>query len=100
MKKAAASGMQSLTRQPAAYDLIIMYRFIVLSDCCRLRLSSIPRTAGFELFRISELFSEVTIQQTLESTAMAGFILSHLMNGVMDCIKVGFLCSHSSVKLT
>ena len=93
MKKAAASGMQSLTRQPAAYDLIIMYRFIVLSDCCRLRLSAIPRTAGFELF------SEVTIQQTLESTAMAGFILSHLMNGVMDCIKVGFLCSHSSVKL-
>ncbi len=38
-----------------------------------------------------QLVREVSLQQAIEASAMAGLILSHLMNGVMDCIVAQFL---------
>ena len=31
---------------------------------------------------------EVTLQQALQSLAVTGFVASHFMHGVMDCVKV------------
>ena len=43
--------------------------------------------------------AKVSLQQTLKCLAVAGLILSHLMNGVMDCVQVQGLRSLSQVKL-
>ena len=34
------------------------------------------------------LFAEIAIIETFEATAMAGFILAHFMDSVMDSVKV------------
>ena len=46
-----------------------------------------------------QLVREVSLQQAIEASAMTGLILSHLMNGVMDCIQVQSLCSLGQIEL-
>ena len=45
------------------------------------------------------VLAKVSLQQTLKCLAVAGLILSHLMNGVMNCVQVQGLCSLSQVEL-
>lgn len=46
------------------------------------------------------VLAKVSLQQTLKCLAVAGLILSHLMNRVMDCIQVQGLGPLSQVELT
>ncbi len=45
--------------------------------------NSLPKCIG--------LFTEVSVKQTLESSAVTSLVASHLMNGVMDRVKIQLL---------
>ena len=45
------------------------------------------------------LLVEVTLQQTLESLAVAGLVASHLMNSVVDSVEVESLGALSQIEL-
>ena len=42
----------------------------------------------FYLLKSGGCLLEITVQQALETTAVAGFVLSHLMNGIMNSIEI------------
>ena len=42
--------------------------------------------------------AKVSLQQTLECFAVAGVVLSHLMNGIMNSIQVSSLCALCQVE--
>ena len=49
---------------------------------------------------MDELLLEVAVEESLESCAMTGFVLCHLMYGVVDGIQVQSLCLLGNLHLT
>ena len=52
-----------------------------------------PGAALFYAVIVSRLFliAEITVEESLETAAVTGFVLGHFVNGVVDCIEVGSL---------